>query len=156
MNAEKRALLDKILGMYKPECRYLKEAELIHDNFMHGIFEISSTFYAADTGHLNAAELIICYNQLSYAFLDERSRLRQDELNCGHMEASELGKMQLRKCFICSADKVRFNKEIDPKNFEGSIEIESVKSRGGDTFYKTLYNFGDGAATGRILLLKKN
>jgi len=149
----RQARLDRILGVYKPECRYLKETELIHPRFMHGRFEIPSSAYIENIGHLNATELFICYNQLAYAFLDERS-LIQDEVSCQDMDISELREMQLHKCLICSADKIRFNREIDSRSFEGHIEVKNIRLNKGNTFYKTSYYFGDGAATGDILLVK--
>lgn len=150
-----QARLDRILGIYKPECRYLKEACLDSPKLMTGRFEIPASFYVENTGHFNAVELFICYNQLAYVFLDEASRLSHiSEPNCQDMDVEELRKMQLERCFICSVNNMKFTKIINPNNFYGQIEMKNVRRAKERTFYKTAYDFDNGSARGEILLVK--
>ncbi len=68
-------LMNTVLEVYFPNCRYLKSADF-HYPEIKGEFGISSSCYIESTGHFNAVEAIICYNQLAYTFfahgIDER------------------------------------------------------------------------------------
>jgi hypothetical protein len=62
-------LLAKVLQVYKPHCRYLKSASVSVRNgrcVARGEFAIDIPCYIDDTGHFNAVEFNICYNQLAY------------------------------------------------------------------------------------------
>lgn len=62
-------LLAQVLRPYLPHCRYLRTAPVrLIDSALtvSGAFEISDSCYIDDTGHFNAVEFNICYNQLSY------------------------------------------------------------------------------------------
>src|SRR5262245_14047302 len=68
------ALLDDVLLPYKENCRYLKTAlvepgEQERDLSVHCTFEIPESCYIVDTGHFNAVEFNICYNQMAYYLL---------------------------------------------------------------------------------------
>ncbi|MEC3954110.1 FcoT family thioesterase [Nocardia sp. CDC153] len=63
------AELDEVLRCYKPHCRYLKSLAVTVDGdrvIGTGTFSIPEPCYIDDTGHLNAVEVGICYNQLLY------------------------------------------------------------------------------------------
>lgn len=77
-------LLKEVLIPYKENCRYLQHASLeylpsdptssIQDErkillLAKGRFSVSHSCYIADTGHFNAVEFNICYNQLAYYFI---------------------------------------------------------------------------------------
>lgn len=62
-------LLAEVLRVYKPECRYLKSATVTEQgDLASGQCELSipAPFYIDDTGHFNAVEFNICYNQMVY------------------------------------------------------------------------------------------
>src|ERR1041384_5399948 len=61
-------LLAEVMRVYLPHCRYLKSAELAATPELTAIgrFEIGDSCYIDDTGHFNAVEFNICYNQLAY------------------------------------------------------------------------------------------
>ncbi len=147
--------LGRVLGIYKPEWRYLKEAALTSPTSMEGLFEIPNSGYVEDTGHFNAVELFVCYNQLAYAFLDEASlRGYIDEPNSTQLNIEEIKRMQLEKCLIGSADNIKFRNIINPRKFSGVISIDRVKKSCSKTIYRTSYDFENGSATGRITLVK--
>lgn len=64
-------LLVKVLEPYAyKECRYLIDAsyKATADSVLaYGNFTISEPAYIRSTGHFNAAELILCFNQLAYS-----------------------------------------------------------------------------------------
>jgi (3R)-3-[(carboxylmethyl)amino]fatty acid synthase len=65
-------LLTDVLDCYLPHCRYLTDFELSTVGGVHhatGTFAIAESCYIADTGHLNAVEVNICYNQMLYALI---------------------------------------------------------------------------------------
>lgn len=62
--------LKQVLDVYEPECRYLKKID-VDDNKAYGEFSVPSTCYAIKGRkyHLNAAEDVILYEQIMYAFV---------------------------------------------------------------------------------------
>jgi hypothetical protein len=66
--------LAAVLRVYRPNCRYLKRAEVVEYGdlaagvpvVMRGDFVIDESCYIDDTGHFNAVEFNICYNQMLY------------------------------------------------------------------------------------------
>ena len=68
------ALLASVLEPYKPGCRYLEHAVATFSDDgpparMHGRLAIPESWYIDDTGHFNAIEFNICYNQMIYALM---------------------------------------------------------------------------------------
>jgi len=63
-----RELLDGVMRVYLPHCQYLKSAVVRASPELTatGEFEIGASCYIDDTGHFNAVEFNICYNQLAY------------------------------------------------------------------------------------------
>ena len=65
-------LLDRVLTPYKTTCRYLLDATVRYPRAARSIAAASGTFsipescYIASTGHFNAVEFNICYNQIVY------------------------------------------------------------------------------------------
>lgn len=62
-------LLIRVLRPYKSHCKYLKSATVGVDAGIvsgQGELEIAESCYIDDTGHLNAAEVNICFNQMLY------------------------------------------------------------------------------------------
>ncbi|MFI9100592.1 FcoT family thioesterase [Streptomyces fildesensis] len=62
-------LLSQVLRPYKANCLYLRSAEVTADNGRVSAvcaFSIDESCYIDDTGHLNAVEVNISYNQMMY------------------------------------------------------------------------------------------
>ena len=64
-------LLDRVLEPYSHKgCRYLLDADYKATEttvFSVGAFTIGDSAYIRSTGHFNAAELTICFNQIAYS-----------------------------------------------------------------------------------------
>jgi len=145
-----KTTLNNILEVYKPNCRYLKDCEM---NFPRakGIFSIPKSAYVESTGHFNAAELIICYNQLAYSFFAESSKQGLIK-EVGIIPLNKFKENQLKNYFIVEMDRIKFRKLINPENFEGEIELKGIRKLRDILYLKTEYNFGNGSATGKINL----
>jgi len=146
-----KSTLDAVLGCYKPSARYLKSAELEYPTIT-GVFEISQPCYIHDTGHFNAVDLLICYNQLSYAGLAEAGQ-KGIIPELGIITLEEFKALQLQNMLIVHVDKMRFKEPISTTNrIRGTIKVEKVIPGriNRPYFFKTAYNFENGKATGEI------
>ena len=143
--------LEKILEVYFPNCRYLLEAELDFPKG-NGRFRILSSCYMKNTGHFNAAEAIMCYNQLAYALLAEAGEQSLLE-GLGKIPFEQFLEWQLGNCFIVGMDNIKFKKQINPsEEFYGEIALNKAKKLGRLYIFKTSYDFEGGKATGDIEL----
>jgi hypothetical protein len=149
-------LMEKVLEVYFPECRYLKSCEFNYPK-IKGEFEIPSSCYIKSTGHFNAVEAIICYNQLAYTFFAHTIKNNIEEivkLNPGSFD--EFSKeRQLPDSYIVKIDDLRFKKPIDSSKFYANLHLIQVSKMGKAGFLKTKINFWDnykGESSGEVLL----
>ena len=146
-------VLKEMLKPYYPECRYLIEAELDFPT-IRGKFVIPKTFYGAQSGHFNATELMMCYNQICYTFFAEAFGQGLVE-SVGKVSLEEFKKYQMGSCLIAKLNNIKFRKPIDPKNFFGELTLKRSPRRNDLIFLATDFSFGDnngGKATGDALL----
>jgi len=145
-------VLDNVLEVYRPEYRYLTEANFDYP-IAKGLFRIPMCVYInppVPSSHFTLTELSFCYNQLSYAFF---ANSFQEGLipEVGEIPLKEVKGHQLRNSFIVGMNNIKFKKPIDPKEFEGKITLEKIIPKRDDLiFFKTSYDFGNGKATGNI------
>ncbi len=150
---EVKDILKEMTAPYVAECRYLKEAEVNHP-VARGRFEIPKPFYCVSTGHFNAVEAVICYNQLAYtafATFFENGAIEQ----AGRIPLEGFKKLQAGSSYIARVSDMTFRRPIDASNFWGEFEISKVAKRKNTIFFYTDFNFGDdnrGAADGKALL----
>jgi len=153
-----QAVLDQVLKPYKPNCRYLKSAFLEYTDDVlssltssqpstglltaRGQFSIPEPCYIASTGHFNAVEYNICYNQLGYYLLAEcfQHRLLAPVLD---WPFSEYLRRQLSDCLIVEFSSA-FRKPIDSLDFQGMLSFDSIKARSKAIFIQTSSDFSDG------------
>jgi FcoT-like thioesterase domain len=132
-----------------------------------GDFCIPSSCYIMDTGHFNAVEFLICYNQLAYAAFGHMfasgvfNRGARDRLSrtCRELLAPisgecffdhQLSKMLILKC------ATRFRDVIDPKDFQAELTISRIAYHKGGFYTDTRCRFSDaagGCAEGDVLLV---
>jgi len=164
-----QSLLDDVLKPYKPDCRYLKSASLEYtDDALSsltdgasstgllkawGQFSIPDSCYIAATGHFNAVEYNICYNQLAYYLLAEciHRHLLAPALD---MEYPDYLRRQLSDCLIVEFSSA-FRRPIDSLGFQGMVSFDKVKAKSKATFIHTSCGFSDGRggqAAGNVLL----
>ncbi|WP_239649826.1 FcoT family thioesterase [Methylocucumis oryzae] len=150
----------KVLNPYRDHCRYLKRAYFEqHENqgvpgmLMKGEFSIDRSCYIDDTGHFNAVEYNICYNQIAYLHLGYCIK---------HGLIPELGlynqesffEKQLSHFLIANISS-GFQSLLNAKHFYGTFGIHSLKKTSKCTFIKTYCYFYDdevGKSKGEVML----
>ena len=132
------ALLERVLQPYRSNCRYVLGASLEHPGdrrpprpddpqswvAVHGPCAIPASCYIDDTGHFNAVELNISYNQMLYAGLAavaERGLIAE----LRHWDLEAFFRHQLPDVLIIDYH-ARFPRPLDPRAFRGRFEIREV------------------------------
>ena len=121
-------LLVDVLRPYKQHCEYLKSAIVTPRDdatITRCEFAIPESCYIDDTGHLNAVEVTICYNQMLYYTIAAAVRWGLFPEFAG-WTMSDYWKHQLPDILIARFPS-RFHRPIDPRAFEGEIEFRSVR-----------------------------
>jgi hypothetical protein len=163
--------LAEILKAYRAHARYLKSAEITHCNTASddlkgaslvtgtGRFSIPESCYIEDTGHFNAADFIICYNQLAYVVFGKC--IDADLIHpLWYQKASipsfaEYKRGQLPLMLIVSVDGVRFLAPMRSADFRGEFMIKKAAVLQSTWFLQTSITFSDGEdvkARGSVLL----
>ncbi len=161
------AFVAAILKPYRANAQYLKSAQITHFSdktatkdaaFVTGTgrFAISESCYIDDTGHFNAVEFNICYNQLAYVLfgkclelgmlqkLNSELRKLSDETVSGlSISMADYKRHQLPSMLIVSIEGVRFFKELKSGDFRGELSINRVAPVGGAYFFFTSIAFSD-------------
>lgn len=159
------ALMGGILEPYKEHCRYLKHASIERGGdasapgaqaplIGRGAFCIPQSCYIADTGHFNAVEFNICYNQLAYVTFAAFTVANQVEALSG-MTLQEFRAKQLSNMLIGNLSS-SFKRPIDACSFHARISFDRLSARGSALFMKTSISFTDeqdGFAAGEVLLV---
>lgn len=152
--------LAKVLMPYRKHCCYLKSASFqcqreqgIKGLTMHGQFAIDDSCYIDDTGHFNAVEYNICFNQIAYLHLAHA-------INNGLIP--ELADFKLDSFFekqlshfLIAGIGSSFQSFIDARHFYGTFGINSIKKTSKCTFIKTYCLFSDdekGRSKGEVTL----
>jgi hypothetical protein len=164
------ALLENVLAPYKPHCRYLKRARVVLGADQvgvptskgtginaHGEFAIPESCYISDTGHFNAVEYNICYNQLAYALLAVCVQHKWLPA-LAHWTLDDYRRRQLPDILIVDFSS-EFRAPMESRRFEGFVGIGKVATRRGTVFMKTCSQFRDGnggLSRGRALLAVVN
>ena len=151
-----------ILKPYRAHTRYLKAAEITHcrDEFAadsaandaalvigSGRFSIPESCYIDDTGHFNAVEFNICYNQLAYVLFGKCAeagilhRILGPKANLPSF--AEFMQHQLPSMLIVRIDDVRFFKQMKSGDFRAELRIEKFAKKGGALFFFTSIAFFD-------------
>lgn len=156
-------MLNTVLAPYKLHCRYLQSASVQKDNrrgsvmTAWGKFAIAESCYIADTGHFNAVEFNICFNQLTYCLLAQSIH---DQLlsALGTWNIAEFGRRQLSDFLIVQFGST-FRKPLKARGFEGRVDIGKITIRKTNIFMKTSCSFEDcegGISEGEALIVIAN
>ena len=166
------SFIGEILKPYRREATYLRSARLeaVRDKRdlapgsketglikASGRFSIPHSCYIDSTGHFNAVEFNICFNQLAYVVfgkcidLDVLKNLRMDDSN---MSFGEFRRNQLSSMLIVKIES-RYYKVLKPGNFKADLSIDRVSASGNAFFCFTSIDFSDDEgvkAKGTVLL----
>ncbi|OYP36085.1 FcoT family thioesterase [Rhodopirellula sp. MGV] len=157
------AFLRQVLKPYRPSCQYLKrvhvgfetECTRTWDSIVAiGEFEIDRSCYIDDTGHFNAVEFNICYNQLAYVLL--ATCVRESLLPAlDDYTLDGFFKKQLSNYLIASIQS-HYHSELNPRDFVGEVRLLSARRRSRLSILKTACRFQDqqqGRSDGEVKLV---
>jgi len=143
------AVRERVLQPYKPECRYLKRAHVElpdHGGEDHLVlaraeFEIPTSCYIEDTGHFNAVEFNISYNQLIYTLMAQC--VISDIIPAfAAMTLDEYLARQLPDVLIHDFHS-RFRKPMLAERFSGTVSIMDAVEKSRFVLLKTHIAFHD-------------
>jgi hypothetical protein len=158
------AFLAKILMPYKEHAKYLQSAEIVdyyEPRFdeqisktqkelvtIEGKFSIPESCYIDDTGHFNAVEFNICFNQLAYVLFGKCiqsgifHRVVFDWEQRVNLSFDRFIKYQLSSMFIAKIEG-NFLKPLDSKNFKACLTINRIMWTYQTAFVHTSISFSD-------------
>jgi hypothetical protein len=174
------SFVSDVLSPYFDHTTYLKEVAVSLrpkkdagfdaplDISARGVFRIEKSCYIQSTGHFNAVEFNICFNQLAYVmyahgfvtgYFPERYSESGDRLRV--LNAENFANKQLSSMLIVNLAS-KFKKEIRGKQFYGELEIGKVRATPNCMFSTNHVKFFDddgGFSEGEVtlaLLLPQN
>jgi hypothetical protein len=168
--------LAQILEPYRPtRTDYLKSASVIQSCLedggtaivtLRGWYSIPESCYIRSTGHFNAVEFLICYNQLAYSAFGHiiRAKMGEDDRLRGVSAAArevlvgltydDFRRKQLSSMLIVKTS-TRFKGVLSPERFRGELQVQKLFYRSRTCFATTICSFQDeagGYADGEVLL----
>lgn len=143
-------LIDRTLACYFPSVRYLSDARVEYTVDGQPIAtEIGSCYaiaranflgkpawYIRDTGHLNAIEFNICYNQIAFVLLAQCIEVGALAPLCRHLPKEEFLARMLPDIVIHRYSVV-FNRPMPTARFRASVGISRVVDKMGKLFLDT-------------------
>lgn len=145
--------LNLTLGVYEDECHYLKSLRLDVDNMRAvGEFSVPTTCYAVKGRkyHLNAAEVVITYEQIMYATLSEM--FVQGACGFQKIPVDYFFPTVVDERTLIARFNTRFSKPVENDFFTGEFSIKKSTFRGGKYFFKTEFNINHGAQVAEVSL----
>lgn len=144
--------LARILEPYFEHCKYLRSVDIAFDPAeqngilparltARGRFSIPQSSYIESTGHFNAAEFIMCFNQLGYVLL---AHALQHGLvsGIGRWDLASFTERQLPDVLIVSASS-EFRRMIDARDFTGEVTWTRASVKGKHLFGNFDVSFHD-------------
>jgi hypothetical protein len=162
------SFIGEILRPYRPISRYLKEAVITHFRdkasegpaatsgliTAEGKFAIEESCYIDDTGHFNAVEFNLCFNQLAYYVIAASVKHRLIDA-FANWDIDEYRRRQLPDILIAKMS-AQFARPVHGAAFDGWLDITKVsKSSKGHIFLTMEVAFTDkhdGFAEGEVTL----
>ena len=142
-------LLARVLVPYRAPCKYLKAAQVTAEAGLtsaHCEFAVPGSWYIDDTGHLNAVEVNIAYNQMMYYLV---AKSVKEGLLSGFdtWTLDDFWRHQLPDILIARFTG-NFRRPVNPRSFRGEMRFRSVTRRspgGGSPFLhaETSYRYWD-------------
>ena len=158
------AFLARILTPYKDNAKYLKSARILRyhepdvdrpiskeqDDLVtiEGRFSIPESCYIDDTGHFNAVEFNICYNQLAYVLFGKCiqtgifHKVVAEWEQRVNLSFESFLKYQLSSMYIAKIEGA-FLKPLNSKNFSARLTITRILLTPRTAFVYTIISFSD-------------
>lgn len=115
-------LRERVLRPYREHCQYLRSIEVCPGAdtvSATGEFSVAESYYIDSTGHFNAVEYNICYNQAAYYLLAQSVRHQLLPVFKG-WTVDDFWQRQLADVLIVEYS-VTFSRQIDPVAFSGEL-----------------------------------
>jgi hypothetical protein len=127
------ALLARVMRVYLPHCQYLRAAVLDATPEVDGPgrptvtgrFAIGDSCYIDDTGHFNAVEFNICYNQMAYYLIAKSVKEGLLPVFAG-WELEDFFRLQLPNILITDL-RSSFRRQMRGERFSGSVTLTEVR-----------------------------
>ena len=139
-------IIEKALVTYiaKGTC-YLTRAQIFKtDNIvkLSADFSIKESCYLSPgSGHFNAVEALMCFNQMIYvALLGGIDKKMFSFYN--HITPDDFNNHR-RKVYILEFEKLKFKKQIDNTSFHGKLEIKPIHKVGDKIYVDCCLGFGN-------------
>ena len=149
----RQELLDKVLVVYKPNYRYLRQAD-VEFPVARGRFLLGETEYAESPSHLTDVEAQLCLNQLSYIFFANEiiSGRWSDGRN---LTLDDYLSLRKEKMFVVDSHKI-FHRETNPAEpFNVAIKLAKIRRIRNAHLASLDFNINDGAGVGNLKLVIK-
>ena len=150
MRASVNELLAMTLDVYEPECRYLISVNISSDGTL-GEFSVPETVYAVKGRkyHLNAAEVIIAYEQIMYVRMAHLFINGFDKCDPIPINAF-FPKIVDEKVLIAQFD-TRLVKQVDHMKFTGIFSVKKViRKKSGNYWFDTVLDINSGAQVANV------
>lgn len=145
-------MLDKTLSIYKPNYRYLKDAEIDFPRG-RGRFHIGETEYVEALRHMTDVEAQLCLNQLCYVFFGQ-AVIENRHGNSGFTFDDYLDSRK-DGMFITTSHKT-FRRETNPEEpFYGHINLIKARKQGNIYVAKLSFDLNEAACIGELGLVLK-
>ena len=122
-------LLSRVLEPYSYKgCRYLIDAECksTADSILtYGNFGIEESAYIRGTGHFNAVELVLCFNQLAYSAYAQ-CVVNDDISALWGWSIEDYCENQLSSVLIKSTSS-QFKRQINPRKFSARLHTHDLR-----------------------------
>jgi hypothetical protein len=164
------AFVAEILQPYRDNAKYLKSAQITHlrDEAVNdgplvvgqGRFAIPQSCYIDDTGHFNAVEFNICFNQLAYVVFGHciasgaLQRLIPGWDQRVSLSYADYKRHQLPSMLIAKLEG-RFSRQLKSDDFTGQLTVNRITGAKGAFFCFTSIAFSDnlgGKSHGAVVL----
>jgi hypothetical protein len=150
-------LTNLTLDVYERECQYLKKLEFdVNGRQSVGIFSVPATCYAVKGRkyHLNAAEVIITYEQIMYATLS-------DILINGRYNFKPVSKDYFFPTIVDEKTLIvrfgtRFSRQVDSHLFKAIFSIKKILAKRDKTFFYTEFDIEDGSQVANVIICIEN
>lgn len=120
--ADDVALRERVLNPYREHCKYLRSIDVRSEKdsvVATGEFGVEESYYIDSTGHFNAVEYNICYNQAAY-YLIAQSVQHQLIPAFEGWSIDDFWERQLGDVLIVEFSTT-FQQQISPRKFSGEL-----------------------------------
>lgn len=148
-----QGLIEQILVVYHEPCRFLKSAfieyaaehEDIRDDsalaIARGEFDVPSGWYIQDTGHFNAVDCLLCFNQIAYVTVAQG--VADHRVDLGVASGTEFRERMLARTLIGRV-ALRFKRPLRSGRILGEFRLERMRAVAGRYVGKVSASFGAG------------